>query len=74
MGGDCLNTGCVPSKALIAAARQAQAVREAKRFGIKAGEPQTSFPAVMEHVRAAIAAIAPNDSVERFTGLGVTVI
>lgn len=74
MGGDCLNTGCVPSKSLIAAARHAQAIREAGRFGIKASEPQTNFPHVMEHVRAAIEAIAPNDSVERFTGLGVTVI
>jgi pyruvate/2-oxoglutarate dehydrogenase complex dihydrolipoamide dehydrogenase (E3) component len=74
MGGDCLNTGCVPSKALIAAARHAEAIRAAGRFGVKAGEPQTNFAAVMAHVRAVIGAIAPNDSVERFTGLGVTVL
>jgi pyruvate/2-oxoglutarate dehydrogenase complex dihydrolipoamide dehydrogenase (E3) component len=74
MGGDCLNTGCVPSKALIAAARHAEAVRTADRFGIRAGEPETDFPAVVAHVRSVIAAIEPNDSVERFTGLGVTVI
>jgi pyruvate/2-oxoglutarate dehydrogenase complex dihydrolipoamide dehydrogenase (E3) component len=74
MGGDCLNTGCVPSKALIAAARQAQSMREAGRFGIKPGEPQVNFPAVMAHIRGVIDAIAPNDSVERFTGLGVRVL
>ncbi len=74
MGGDCLNTGCVPSKALIAAARHAHAMREAGRFGIKPGEPQVNFAALMEHVQEVIEAIAPNDSVERFTGLGVTVL
>jgi pyruvate/2-oxoglutarate dehydrogenase complex dihydrolipoamide dehydrogenase (E3) component len=74
MGGDCLNTGCVPSKALIAAAKHVQALREAKRFGIEAGEPKVDFAAVMAHVRGVIAAIAPNDSEERFTGLGVTVL
>jgi pyruvate/2-oxoglutarate dehydrogenase complex dihydrolipoamide dehydrogenase (E3) component len=74
MGGDCLNTGCVPSKALIAAARHVQAIREAARFGIVAGEPEVDFPAVLKHVKGVIAAIEPNDSVERFTGLGVNVI
>ncbi len=74
MGGDCLNTGCVPSKALIAAARRAELIREADRFGIKPLEPQVNFPAVMQHVHSVIDAIAPNDSVERFTGLGVTVL
>lgn len=74
MGGDCLNTGCVPSKALIAAATRAQAIRESGRFGISAGEPKVDFPAVMAHVAETIAAIQPNDSVERFTGLGVRVI
>ena len=74
MGGDCLNTGCVPSKALIAAARHVQAIREAERFGIAAGEPQVDFPAVLAHVKKVIAAIEPNDSIERFTGLGVNVI
>lgn len=74
MGGDCLNTGCVPSKALIAAARTAETIREAERFGIKVSDPQPNFPAVMAHVREVIEAIAPNDSLERFTGLGVTVL
>ena len=74
MGGDCLHTGCVPSKALIAAARQAQAMREADRFGISAGAVDVDFAAVLAHVRGVIAAIAPNDSAERFTGLGVTVL
>ncbi len=74
MGGDCLNTGCVPSKALLAAANRAQAVRDAGRFGIVAGEPRTNFAAVMAHVRRAITAIEPNDSAERLTGLGVRVI
>ena len=74
MGGDCLNSGCVPSKALIAAASRAHAVRDAGRFGIGAGEPRTKFSAVMAHVRETIAAIEPNDSAERFTGLGVKVI
>lgn len=74
MGGDCLNTGCVPSKALIAASRHAQAIRDAEGFGVTAAAQRTDFSAVMEHVRRVIAAIEPNDSVERFTGLGVTVL
>ncbi len=74
MGGDCLNYGCVPSKSLIAASRAAVAVRAARRFGITAGEPTVDYRAVRQHVRGVIAAIAPNDSVERFTGLGVKVI
>src|SRR5262245_31750222 len=74
MGGDCLNYGCVPSKALIAAARAASAIRVAGRFGITAGEAAVDYAKVREHVRGVIAAIAPNDSVERFTGLGVRVI
>lgn len=74
MGGDCLNYGCVPSKALLAAAHRAQDVRTAGRFGIRAAPPDIAFEAVMDHVRASIAAIAPHDSVERFTGLGVKVI
>src|SRR5688500_5837339 len=65
MGGDCLNTGCVPSKALIAAARRIQAIREASRFGIAAGEPEVDFPAVLAHVKEVIATIEPNDSIER---------
>ena len=74
MGGDCLNYGCVPSKALIAAGKQAHAMRSAAQFGIEPVEPDIDFPAVMRHVREVIAAIAPNDSVERFTALGVQVI
>ncbi|WP_370271828.1 dihydrolipoyl dehydrogenase family protein [Pseudooceanicola nitratireducens] len=74
MGGDCLNYGCVPSKALIAAAGRAQAMREAEVFGIEAVEPVVDFPKVMEHVADVIAQIAPHDSQERFEGLGVTVI
>ncbi|MFN3960953.1 MAG: dihydrolipoyl dehydrogenase family protein [Parvularculaceae bacterium] len=74
MGGDCLNTGCVPSKALIAAAEHAAAIRKSKEFGVHAGEPEVDFAAVMEHVQSVIAAIAPHDSVERFEGLGVRVV
>lgn len=74
MGGDCLNYGCVPSKALIAAARAAHATRDAARFGIAAGEPVVDGPAVFGRIRDVIAAIAPNDSVERFEGLGVRVV
>jgi pyruvate/2-oxoglutarate dehydrogenase complex dihydrolipoamide dehydrogenase (E3) component len=74
MGGDCLNYGCVPSKALIAAAGHAAAIREAKGFGVTAGAPDVDFAAVMDHVHSVIAAIAPHDSVERFEGLGVKVI
>jgi pyruvate/2-oxoglutarate dehydrogenase complex dihydrolipoamide dehydrogenase (E3) component len=74
MGGDCLNTGCVPSKALLAAAQAAHAVRTAHRFGVRTGPPEIDFDAVRAHVRHAIAEIAPNDSEERFTGLGATVL
>ena len=73
MGGDCLNTGCVPSKALLAAAHAAGAARAAGRFGIHA-EPRIDWAAVHEHVHAVIAAIAPADSVARFTALGAEVI
>jgi len=74
MGGDCLNYGCVPSKALIAAAKRAHAMRTAGWFGIHPVEPMIDYRAVNHHVKSVIAAIAPNDSVERFTGLGVEVI
>ncbi len=74
MGGDCLNTGCVPSKALLAAGEKAQAVRDAAAFGVKVNVPETDWAAVNQHVQDVIAAIAPNDSVERFEELGVTVI
>ncbi len=74
MGGDCLNVGCVPSKALIAAARRAEDIRSAGAFGIGPTVPEIDFAAVQAHVREAIAAIAPTDSVARFTALGVRVI
>jgi pyruvate/2-oxoglutarate dehydrogenase complex dihydrolipoamide dehydrogenase (E3) component len=74
MGGDCLNYGCVPSKALLAAGKQAQAMRKGAKFGIAPAEPQVNFKAVMAHVKSVIAEIAPNDSIERFTALGVRVI
>ncbi|BBK35346.1 dihydrolipoamide dehydrogenase [Allostella sp. ATCC 35155] len=74
MGGDCLNTGCVPSKALLAAARAAFAVADAARFGIDAGPASVDFARVRRHVDGTIAAIAPHDSEARFAGLGVTVI
>lgn len=73
MGGDCLNTGCVPSKALIAAAAAAQAQRRGFR-GVAAAEPQIDFAAVKDHVADVIAEIAPFDSQERFEDLGCTVI
>jgi pyruvate/2-oxoglutarate dehydrogenase complex dihydrolipoamide dehydrogenase (E3) component len=74
MGGDCLNYGCVPSKALLAAAKQAHAMRSGEPFGIAAQEPIVDFKKVQAHVRRAIAAIAPNDSEERFEKLGVKVV
>jgi len=73
MGGDCLNAGCVPSKALIAAAKAAQAQRQGFR-GVAGIAPQVDFGAVKDHVAAVIAQIAPVDSQERFEGLGCTVI
>ncbi|MCR9124057.1 MAG: FAD-dependent oxidoreductase [Phyllobacteriaceae bacterium] len=74
MGGDCLNYGCVPSKAMIAAAKTAHSMRHADKFGIKAVEPDVNFRRVHDHVHEVIGAIAPNDSVERFTALGVRVV
>lgn len=74
MGGDCLNRGCVPSKALIRAAHAAAEVDRAPEFGIPAERGMPDFGMVMAHVRASIAAIEPNDSVERYTELGVEVI
>ncbi len=74
MGGDCLNTGCVPSKAMLAAGHVAQTMRDAKSFGIEAVEPHVDWSKVREHIHHVIAAIAPHDSVERFESLGVKVI
>jgi pyruvate/2-oxoglutarate dehydrogenase complex dihydrolipoamide dehydrogenase (E3) component len=69
MGGECLNNGCVPSKALIAAARRARSHVGADVFGVTVQEPQVDFARVHAHVHGVIAAIAPNDSRQRFTGL-----
>ncbi|WP_159593897.1 dihydrolipoyl dehydrogenase family protein [Chelativorans xinjiangense] len=74
MGGDCLNYGCVPSKSLIAAGKQAHRLSQGPAFGVAEAEPQVDFAKTMRHVERVIAAIAPNDSVERFTALGVNVI
>jgi len=74
MGGDCLNYGCVPSKALIAAGKRAHQMRTAQKFGIISTNPSINYAAVHQHIKDVIAAIEPNDSVERFTGLGVKVI
>ncbi len=74
MGGDCLNYGCVPSKAMIAAGKRAHLMRSSGAFGVQPVEPQIDYGRVHDHVHEVIAAIAPNDSVERFTGLGVKVI
>ena len=74
MGGDCLNYGCVPSKALLAAAKAAHGARSFSRFGITCGEPNVDFAAVGRHVHGVIAAIAPHDSAERFESLGLEVI
>ncbi len=74
MGGDCLNTGCVPSKSLLAAGHAAQQARDSSAFGVHVRAPEVNWQQVHRHVHEVIAAIAPNDSVERFEGLGVRVI
>ncbi len=74
MGGDCLNYGCVPSKALLVAAKAAAAHRQGAALGVHQAPPRVDFGAVHDHVQGVIAAIAPMDSVERFEGLGVTVL
>src|SRR5579883_2028385 len=74
LGGDCLNVGCVPSKALLRAARAANEVRSAWRFGVRLdGKPVVNFPEVMRRVRRQRSELAPNDSAVRFRGLGVDV-
>ena len=73
MGGDCLNYGCVPSKALLAAAAHAH-YGDVAPFGLSGGHKRVSFSKVMAHVRDVIDGIAPMDSVERFSKLGVRVI
>ncbi len=74
MGGDCLNAGCIPSKALIAAAKHAHAMTTGAPFGITPVVPEVNFAAVKDHVARVIATIAPLDSQKRFEGLGVKVI
>jgi pyruvate/2-oxoglutarate dehydrogenase complex dihydrolipoamide dehydrogenase (E3) component len=73
MGGDCLNYGCVPSKALIASARLIDRIRHAARWGLNEQEPQFEFETIFESMRSRRAEIAPHDSVERFESLGVDV-
>ena len=74
MGGDCLNAGCIPSKALLAAAHAAQSARAAHRLGVRLATPEITWQAVQAHVRGVIASIAPTDSESRFRGLGATVL
>lgn len=74
MGGDCLNYGCVPSKALIKSAKLAHQMRHADHYGLEAATPTFSFQQVMARVHRVIREIAPHDSVERYTGLGVEVL
>src|SRR6266540_797351 len=73
MGGDCLNFGCVPSKALISSARLIQQIRDAEKWGLDRQSPQFVFETVFERMRARRSKIAPNDSQERFESLGVDV-
>ncbi len=74
MGGDCLNTGCVPSKALIKSAKVAATMRNADRYGLKPAEPQVPFRETIARVMDIIKTIEPHDSVERYEGLGVDVV
>ena len=74
MGGDCLNYGCVPSKALIRSAKLAQQMRHGEHYGLSSTQPEFSFRKVMTRVHEVIRTVAPHDSVERYTGLGVEVL
>jgi pyruvate/2-oxoglutarate dehydrogenase complex dihydrolipoamide dehydrogenase (E3) component len=74
MGGDCLNTGCVPSKALIRSAKFLSQLARAKAFGIREAHAEFDFAAVMERVQRVVQAVEPHDSIERYTALGVEVI
>ena len=74
MGGDCLNYGCVPSKSILAAAKVADTMRHADKFGITGVSPAVDYVKLRDHIRSVIDAIAPHDSVERFESLGVTVV
>src|SRR5947208_6442604 len=73
MGGDCLNFGCVPSKALVSSARLIQRIRDAEKWGLDRQEPRFVFEKIFERMRQRRAQIAPNDSQERFESLGVDV-
>jgi pyruvate/2-oxoglutarate dehydrogenase complex dihydrolipoamide dehydrogenase (E3) component len=73
LGGDCLNSGCVPSKALISSARRAAAFRDGAELGVQPGDYRVSFPEVMQRMRRLRASISPHDSAQRFTDLGVDV-
>ncbi len=74
MGGDCLNYGCVPSKALIRSAKAVKQLRQAEAFGLRAAQGTVDFAAVMQRVRNVVRDIEPHDSVTRYTGLGVEVL
>ena len=74
MGGDCLNTGCVPSKALIKSAKVAHMMRNAQKYGVTAHEPEVPFKDTIARIKGVVATIEPHDSVERYTGLGVDVL
>ena len=74
MGGDCLNYGCIPSKAIIKSAKVAQQMRHAEKYGLEASQPNFSFKKVMQRVHDVIAKVEPHDSVERYTKLGVDVV
>ena len=74
MGGDCLNTGCVPSKALIRSARLVAEMHSAQRYGVEPPDVEVDFARVMERVQDVVRQIEPHDSVERYTGLGVDVL
>ncbi|MCK9635289.1 MAG: FAD-dependent oxidoreductase [Methylobacter tundripaludum] len=74
MGGDCLNTGCVPSKALIRSARLQAQMRRSADFGIKKADAEVNFAEVMSRVQSVVKAVEPHDSVQRYTDLGVEVI
>lgn len=74
MGGDCLNYGCVPSKSLLSAAKAVYHVKTAEYFGVQMASMKLDFSKVMQHVHQVIASISKNDSIERFTSLGVRVV
>lgn len=74
MGGDCLNYGCVPSKALIKSAKVVEQIRHGERYGLNNTQPDFAFKNIMSRIHKVIADIAPNDSVERYTDLGVEVL